>query len=337
MRSSGRNTLSPVSMQCPEGEAVVGENYLVACKNKKPAAGSAEAMVVQALDGVLQPDGKPFALECGSRDPEQPAWHQILIFPLEGAQDGALLMQIDVSERHQAQAELQRSHDEIRSLARRLINAQEEERLRVARELHDDICQRLAVQALQISNLRRNQARNHTVLARKLDQLEKDAVEIGNALRSFSHQLHPVALHKFGLVASIRDFCKKVADQGGLELELQLGSDRVEVAPALAISLFRIVQEALSNVIKHAKASRVRVTLRQDNAGLTLSIEDNGVGFTVDDAPANLGLISMKERARSFSGTLKIDTSPGRGARVEVEIPLNFNALNHETSTYNHF
>ena len=335
--SSGRNTLSPVTMHCPDCEVVLGDNYLTACDGIKSAAGSPDARAVLALREVLEDERKPFRMEYGLGKSGSPSWFQIMIFPLEGERRGALLLQVDVTERRESEEELRRSHDEIRSLARRLIHAQEEERKRIARELHDDICQRLAVHALQINSLRRNMARNHVALQRRLDQLEKDAAEIGNALRDFSHQLHPVMLEEFGLVAAIRDFCAKTAAQYGLKLELNLEPDRLIVAPELAISLFRIVQEAFSNVAKHARASCVRVTLNQDNAGLLLCVEDDGVGFEAAEVPPSMGfgLISMKERARSFSGVLQVDGKPGHGTRISVEIPLNF-AHPHETTTYNH-
>lgn len=324
--SSGRNTLSPVTLHCPGGTAAIGENYLTACEVTKPAAGSPDARAVLALRQVLHKEGQPFRMEYGLTKNEPPAWYQIMIFPLEGERRGAMLMQIDVTERRRAEEELRHSHDEIRSLAHRLIHAQEEERKRIARELHDDICQRLAVYALQIDALRRRAARNPQALRRRLDQLENEAVEIGNALRSFSHEMHPVMLEKFGLVAALKDFCKKSAAQYGLKLVLKIGLEKPAMAPELAISLFRIVQESFSNIAKHAHASRVKVTLKQDNAELSLEVEDNGVGFVVDDVPPTkgFGLISMKERVSSFSGKLQIDSKPEHGTRVSVEIPLNF-------------
>lgn len=328
LRASGRSTLSPVEMQCPACEGQIGENYLTACEKENPAAGTPDAAALGALSRMLRDESAgPFQLEYRAGREQAQAWYQLMIFPLEGEEPGALLMQIDVTERRRAQDELQRQHEEIRSLARRLIHAQEEERRRIARELHDDICQRLAIHALQINSLRRNPTKNRAALAKRLDRLEKDAVEIGNALRCFSRELHSTVLEKFGLVAAIRDFCTRTAAQCGLELALELDAESLSVAPSLAISLYRIVQESFANVAKHAKASRVRVTLTADRAGVSLQIEDNGVGFQVDEVPRNLGfgLVSMKERVRSFSGTFSVDSAPGRGTRVTVEIPLNFN------------
>jgi PAS domain S-box-containing protein len=214
----------------------------------------------------------------------------------------------------------------LEALSHKLIGAQEAERRHLARELHDDIGQVLV--ALQL-NLRRAQDQaGATPIAPHLTDSVGLVERLIQQVRTLSRDLRPSLLDDLGLVPALEWHLKQLADRSGLALHLSAHLDDTPIAPELAISIFRIVQEALTNVLKHARAGRARVELRREGDEIRVSITDDGVGFDVEaarqraDGGASLGLISMQERARLANGCVEIISAPEAGACVRARFAL---------------
>jgi PAS domain S-box-containing protein len=239
-------------------------------------------------------------------------------------------MMRDVTERHHARAELERSHAELRQLGNALETAQEEERKRIARELHDDLGQTLTVLKMDMSSLKSKLTDARTdpaPYAGLLDDIERMDSQLNHTVQSvrrISADLRPVMLDDLGLATALETLMKQVSRSSNIRCSFDLNPDRLSINKRLATPLFRMAQEALNNVVKHAQASEVRLSLYRDAIdSLILEIRDNGKGLTPEDRrkPASFGLIGMRERAYALGGDLKIDSQPGNGTMIRVTIP----------------
>jgi signal transduction histidine kinase len=226
---------------------------------------------------------------------------------------------------HRSQAALRKSYERVRHLGYRLLNAQERERARIARELHDDISQQLAVLQWDVKRLGRTvQGHAEAVAAEAV----KRAEEIATSVRDLSHRLHPARLRLVGLVEALDGLQSELSKP---DVTITFAHENVPpmLVPDLNLCLFRIVQEALHNALKYSKARNVSVDLRGVSDGIALTIVDDGVGFDVDAAwGRGLGLISMNERVEAIGGTFAIRSSPGAGTRLEVGVPA---SILHDT------
>ncbi len=247
-----------------------------------------------------------------------------------------LLSAVDVGERHRAEehllgsrAALAASRSELRRLAGRRVAAEEEARRRVARELHDDLGQRVTAAAMSLKVVRR-QIPEGEAHRTDLEAVGGQLAELAEDLRHLSHELHPAALDRRGLVAALSDQCAEVERRIGLAVRLSLRDAEGPFAPDLALGLYRIAQEALANIARHAEARTVHVTLTVSEGSAQLAIADDGVGFdpaAVRDprgsgAVGGLGLASIEERADLLGGQCRIASAPGAGTEIEVTVPL---------------
>ena len=219
----------------------------------------------------------------------------------------------------------QRSHTQVRDLAGRLLTAQEEERRRIARDLHDDVNQELTAQSIALSTLGK---RLHDVTTpadqEELARLETRTSDLARTIRHLSHSLHPGALQHVGLVAAIRGYCRGFEREHGFPVTFESSGELGTVPSDVALCLFRVTQEGLGNVARHAKAQHVRVTVRRERADVVLTIGDDGRGFDLAEARRHhgLGLISLDERVRVVGGRLTIDSQPQRGTELRITVPL---------------
>jgi len=223
-----------------------------------------------------------------------------------------------------SEAALRRSYTRARDFAGRLITAQESERARIARDMHDDFNQQLAALSIQLSALRRGSTPGVEEIADALGELQQRTVALTDQIRSFSQDLHPAVLEHIGLAAALRSHGGQFADRQGLRLDFVAAEDLGPVPRDVALCVYRIVQEALQNVVNHAGVPDVSVSLRRAGDRLELSISDRGRGFEPSAAFARggLGLQSIDERVRLVGGSLTITSAPGRGARLDVRIPV---------------
>ncbi len=232
---------------------------------------------------------------------------------------------IDITERRRAEEGMRESQRELRALTGRLLQAQETERRRIARELHDDLNQRLALLAVELDLLGQAPPESMMRLAGRMRELSAQVKQLSSAVHDLSHNLHPSKLEQLGLVAGVRGLCKEQLRSHGLEVEFTHQQMPPLIPDDTALCLYRIAQEALQNVIKHSGARHARVEVRGREDGLSLRIVDDGVGFDLGavDVNGGLGLVSMRERLRLVRGTLVIDSDPSAGTRIEVHVPLN--------------
>jgi signal transduction histidine kinase len=215
------------------------------------------------------------------------------------------------------------SKSDLERLAGMLISSQEEERKRVARELHDDLSQRLAALAIDAGRLERLANNVDEDLRAGFERLKKQVASLSDDIHGISRRLHPALLDDLGLETAIEVEARAFFERGGAPVEAEVGSLPPSLSADAKLALYRIVQESLRNAQKYADAETIRITLRQDGETVELRIRDDGRGF---DKNANafrpgLGLASMEERVRLLGGKLRVESSPGHGALIEVRIP----------------
>jgi len=213
----------------------------------------------------------------------------------------------------------------LHALTGRLINAQEEERARIARELHDDISQRMAFLQIGLEKFGQDMTKLLTFADReRLHGLTEVLSDMSTDLHNISHQLHPTKLDLQGLVPAIASFCREFSDQCEVQVTFRHHDVPCQVPKDVAICLFRIVQEALRNIVKHTNSSEAKVELSVLGGSIDLSVSDAGPGFNPEcvHTKGGLGLISMRERLESIGGQLVIQSHPPYGARICVRVPL---------------
>jgi two-component system sensor histidine kinase UhpB len=207
----------------------------------------------------------------------------------------------------------------------KLLEAQEQERRRIARELHDDVGQQLALVEMEVTQLH-NEAEppNKPVL----EQLRDQVYEISRVTREISHGLHPFILEHLGLGPSLTKLCRDIGQEKSVQINLSIHDLPRSLPCDVSLCIYRVAQEALHNVAKHSHANTATVELEVENFMLMLRIADDGVGFAVpDDSAPGLGLRGMEERLFSVGGTFKIHSLPKEGTRIEAKIPLKQESL----------
>jgi signal transduction histidine kinase len=226
----------------------------------------------------------------------------------------------------ESEAVLQATHLEIRDLAGRLIAAQEGERARIGRELHDDLSQQIAGLSIALSRLKRRvSASGDPDLPADVASLQQRTVGLADNIRHLSHDLHPSVLQHAGLVTTLSEHCAEIGRQQRVAITFSADGDFEATPAATALCLYRVTQEGLRNVVTHAAADHAEVRLQRIGDGAELTIADDGRGFEVGEAgPAGrgLGLISINERVRLVGGSVSIFTEVNKGTRMKVLVPL---------------
>jgi signal transduction histidine kinase len=225
----------------------------------------------------------------------------------------------DISGLKRAEQALRAHAEQLRDLSHRLFEVEENERRRLARELHDRIGANLTALSLNLKLVRTEREKTST----RLDDSEKLVDSTAQLVRDVLTDMRPPGLDELGLLAALREHAEQVAQRSGLGLEVAGAEPRPRLPPATEIALFRVAQEALTNVVKHAGATKVSVSLRPEHGVVTLTIEDNGAGFDgeVPAMAAGMGMASMRERAEAVGARPRIESAPGSGTRVIVEVP----------------
>jgi PAS domain S-box-containing protein len=224
---------------------------------------------------------------------------------------------IDVSEQKLAEQALS-------AVSRKLIEAQEQERARIARELHDDICQRLALLALAQEQLQHDSRDLPTEVRNRMGELWEQTSEIATDLQTLSHELHSAKLEFLGLAAAMRAFCKEFADEQKVEIDFQTHDLPSPLPPDISLCLFRVLQEALHNSAKHSGVRRFEVHLWGTSEEIHLTVADSGKGFEAEATKQRqgLGLISMQERLKILNGTFQVVSLPNRGTTIHARVPF---------------
>ena len=218
-----------------------------------------------------------------------------------------------------------RSSDEcIRDLSDRLIHAQETERSRIARNLHDNINQQVAALAISLSSIKKRLNSPESEISQEFTTLQQRIFEIAKEIRNVSHELHPGILERLGLTEALQSQCAEFSNLHSIRAEVRSSGDVDHVPPNVSLCIFRVAQEALHNVASHSAATLVKVRVKAGLKSLDLIIEDNGHGFYLEESrkKGGLGLISLEERVRLLQGKFVINSEIGSGTRLHVSIPL---------------
>ena len=211
-----------------------------------------------------------------------------------------------------------RAEESAKTLSGRLIHAQEAERTRLARELHDDLNQSLAVLAIELDVLGQNPPATGSEVSARMRDLSAHVKDLSSSVHRLSHELHPAKLEQLGLVAAARGLCRELGAARNIAIEFESHAVPRVVPDEIALCLYRIVQEGLQNVIKHSGSATAKVELISNENQLRLIVSDQGCGFDSTAATQNgsLGLVSMRERVRLVGGRISIDSRKGEGTRI---------------------
>jgi len=230
----------------------------------------------------------------------------------------------DVTERVRAEEALRRSKDDLRALAAIASTAREQEKSRIARELHDDLAQCLSALKMDVDWALERVAAEQAPLRARLQAMQGLIVGAIVATRRIAADLRPLILDDLGLVPAVHWLIDNFGERTGIVCELAFEPPDLQLHDPHATAIFRILQESLNNIAKHAHASLVQVTVRSLHGEVLVTVRDNGRGFRADDPrkPDSMGLAGLRERAYLLEGQVSFDTAPGRGTTVEVRVPL---------------
>jgi PAS domain S-box-containing protein len=229
---------------------------------------------------------------------------------------------LDVTERKLAE-------EALSSVSRRLIEAHEEERTWIARELHDDINQQIAMLAVNLERLRRDLPAAAATVSQRLGEMGENVSELGSDVQALSHRLHSSKLEYLGIAAAASSFCKELSEKHEVEIDFHSEGLSKDLPQEIAVCLFRVLQEALQNAVKHSGSGHLEVSLVGASSAIELTVRDSGIGFDPEEAinGRGLGLISMKERLKLVRGELSIDSRPQRGTLVRAVVPRGPSAM----------
>jgi PAS domain S-box-containing protein len=226
---------------------------------------------------------------------------------------------IDITDRKQTE-------DTLRLLGGRLITAQEEERKRIARDLHDDLNQRMALLSIDLEQTGQMLAAKSDGVAERVKGLQKKALGISREIHRMSYTLHPSKLDHLGLVPALKSFCSEIAESRGLKIDFRHEGFPATIPASVTLCVFRVAQEALQNAAKHSGVSTFDVDLKKSDRAVELTISDEGCGFDMDTdkMTVGLGFISMRERLRLVNGEITIQSKPSKGTRISIWVPLDY-------------
>ena len=276
------------------------------------------ASLRQAVRGALEGDGQ-YETEYRVMSPDSTvrwiAARGRIEFDYYGKPRQLRAISIDITERRRAE-------DEARDLNGRLITAHEDERARLARALHDDVTQRLALLAIDAGQ--KEKQLGDTIAGQAMHSIRHDLVQLSDDVHALSYALHPAILEDLGLIEALKAECARFRAVEGIPTSFRTTGDVGEPTQALSLCLYRVTQEALRNVARHSRASSVEIALRAVGGGLELAVRDNGVGFdpTRKHGQPSLGLAGMRQRLSLVDGELLIDSAPGGGTTIAARAPL---------------
>jgi signal transduction histidine kinase len=217
-----------------------------------------------------------------------------------------------------------KAEEALFNLGGRLIEAQEQERRHIARELHDDISQKLAVLSIELQQLALMLTDSQPDLRKRVETLMNSTSEVTDDVHALSHRLHSAKLEAVGLLPTMKGFCRELAEQRDVHIDFTSSGIPDSVSPPVSLCLFRILQEALNNAVKHSGVRDFEARLERVADDLELTVRDRGVGFDpdVEMYKEGIGLISMKERASLVKGTVSIVSQPQGGTVITARCPL---------------
>jgi PAS domain S-box-containing protein len=308
----------------------VGSNFLEVCRCAscdEAEEGVDGATVERAVLDVLQGRIGHFVAECLCATPGARLWFSLNVRPLRSSAGGAVVSYFDISELKRSQELQHTATAQLQAMTAKYLALQEEEKRLLSLELHDHIGQTLTSLQLHLHSLFSvlgDSARGRMIIHEGVANVE----ELIETTRDIARRLRPPVLDDLGLASAVRWHVSQIADSTDICIDLQHNLQDQRLAPALELACFRVLQEAVSNVLRHSKAAKLSIALSLEIDGLHLSIKDDGIGFDLDETfrklrtLASLGLIGMRERVTALGGHFNINTRPGFGTEVAALFPL---------------
>ncbi len=297
--------------------ASLGVNYFEACRKACDGGFGPARAILAGVEAVVDGSRELIEIECEWLSPFGRKFLKVSITPLRKRGAGAVISYNDTTQHKMAEARL-------RELSGKIIKAVEEERTRIARDLHDDLSQRLALMGLEVEQIIHVLPGNCGDAQRRLSDLWKRNQETSIEVRRLSHHLHPSKLEYLGLAAAVRSFCNELSEHQGIRIRFKHSGVPSSMPNDMALCIYRVVQESLRNVVKHSGAEKAEVVISCTPAEIKLCISDEGAGFDRDSdkTKTGIGLIGMRERLLLIGGEISIDSQPSRGTRIAARIPL---------------
>jgi signal transduction histidine kinase len=299
-----------------------GVNYLQVCERAANLGSSSSRNALDGIRSVMDGSREFFEMEYLCSDAKGGArWFRMAVTSLRRS-GGAVVSHRDITERKLAE-------QRVRDLSGRLIHGQEEERRRIARELHDDVNQKLALLAIELEQFAQATPESTGEIQQRARDLCGLAQGISSDVHQLSHKLHPSKLDHLGLIEAARDFCMAISQHHGIHVDFFHRDVPERIPGEISLCIFRIIQESLQNVVKHSGAKQAYVGLLGHSDEIHLEVSDPGAGFDVesDKGKAGLGLVSMRERVRFAGGEMWIRSRRSQGTRIDVKMPLRAPAL----------
>jgi PAS domain S-box-containing protein len=286
------------------------------------------ALLKECLDDVFHSGTGRICEVCGVGGVLD-SWHEFSFGPMQKLKvrdkTTTTTIQIkDITEEKKAREKLRLSGEQLREFAAGIDAVREEERSRVAREIHDELGQALTVLKLELSWLQTKPQHNQRELRKKVKSMMAHVDNTIETMRKIVSDLRPAILDDLGLIPAIEWQVKEFQKRTGIRTQLRSNVQEADITPERSAAVFRVVQEALTNVMRHAKAKTVQVGLKKDKGVLKISVSDDGEGMTVDSITdlKSLGIVGMRERILRIGGDFKIHSNPGSGTRVELVLGI---------------
>jgi len=316
-------------MDAPLNRIEPGMNYLELCRRAMDTAAISRRLV-NGIQSVLNETAASFTLDYSCRTASGIVPFRIWVKPIIYGHDQAAIIYIDAADINSELVhvtELRRltgdKFKRLQQFTRRLIKAQEEERQKIAREMHDDLGHKIALMSFSVRETMQQHAKNPAI-KNELNRILEGIHGFSESLRNLSHSLHPPSLRYLGIRDALKSLCKEFEETCKIRIELVVPPEAPRLTADVELCVFRIVQEALQNIAKHSRAKSARVLLEQDDDEMRLTVFDRGCGFDPSEVTKNpgLGLLSMEERALSIGALLAIHTSAGNGTDIHLCVPI---------------
>jgi len=298
----------------------VGADYLDVCRRASKFSLSSH-IALTGICQVINEETPSFTMDYTCETPTGLGYFRMTVTQIHYGNARVAVCHTDISDLELSQS---REFDRVQKFARGLINAQEEERQRISREIHDDLGGKIAFLAFSVRQLMSQRARTSDCMDAELTKVVEGLSDLSTALRDVSHSLHPPCLRYVGIGAALKSLGKVFQDNYGIRINVSVPAELPRLTSELELCVFRITQECLQNIVKHSAASRADIRLEHNGNQLRLTVADSGKGFIRADAIQNggVGLMSMQERAISLGGNVLLTSAPGQGTQVDVTVPL---------------
>ena len=296
----------------------LGGNYLETCRQAAAAGIQPAGDALRGIQGVCDRSIPSYELDYSCPSPGREPQFTMTVKPLLRREGGAIISHINISD-------YRASEDVMAGLSGQLINAREEERSRIARELHDNLSQKLALLSIEIEQIKQISPQSVEPIGAGLSKALNRVQDISSEIHRLSYALHPSKLDRLGLASAAMSLCREVQSQNSLRVDCDFRDIPGDLPRDIALCLYRVIQESLQNIVKHSGACTATLELHGSPSKIRLRIKDEGVGFKTESILRKhaMGLLSMRERLRLVGGKISIESQPLRGTRIEAMVPLN--------------